>query len=47
MEESFDCLGYLPWHRKMDPSIFFVPFQSDAQILLVNGEFTMLIEAVY
>ena len=49
MAELFNCLGYVPWHRNMCPSIFVAPFQSDAQILhtfVVNGDFIMLIEAV-
>ena len=49
MAKSFECLGYISWHRKMDPSVFVVLFQSDAQIsrpFVVNGDLIMLIEAV-
>ena len=49
MDESFECLGYVPWHINMEPSIFVVLLQSDAQILrpfVVSGDFIMFIEAV-
>ena len=42
MAKLFECLGYVPWHINMYPSIFVVPFQSDAHILhpfVVNGGF--------
>ena len=48
MAESFECLGYVSWHRKMDNFVFVVPFQSDAHILrpfVVNGDLIMLNEA--
>ena len=49
MAEPFECLGGVPRHRKMDPFIFVVPFQSDAQIsrpIVVNGDLIMFIEAI-
>ena len=49
MAEFFECLGYVPWYRKMYALIFVVSFQSYAQIsrpFVFNGNFIMLIEAV-
>ena len=49
MSELFERLRGVPRNRKMDPSIFVVPFQSDAQIarpFVVNGDLIILIEAV-
>ena len=49
MAELFECLGYVPWHRKMNFYIFVVPFQSDAKIsclFVIKGDFKMLIEAL-
>ena len=49
MSESFELLGDVPRHRKMDSSILLVPFQSDAQILcpiVANSEVIIFIEAV-
>ena len=49
MAELFECLEDVTRHRKMDLSIFVVPFQSDAEILrpfVVNVGLIVLIESV-